>query len=173
LKKRSKAELKVHFDLHKKYIKEEILDSDRFEKDEIQFNVLGRINLLPKDEQLLIEKAINKTKKFSKHIFNVCIAYDGQDEIVNAVKKIINKNINPNAVTKEIIKQNLYTRDIPPPDLIIRTGMNPGKRLSGFLLWDSSYAEMVFRKTYWPDYTPALLRKDINSFSNHKRRFGR
>ena len=174
LKKRSKKELAEHFRLHKKYIKEEILNKGSgFVKNKTRFNVLGRINLLPKDEQELIHRAIEKTKNFSKCIFNVCLAYDGQEEIVDAVKKILIKKTNPNTINKKTIKQQLYTKDIPPPDIIIRTGMNPEQRLSGCLLFDSSYSELAFTKTLWPDFNEIELTKILNTLHQRQRRFGK
>src|SRR3989344_7849506 len=80
--KRSKEELAVHFGLHKKYLKKWILESDEFVKNEAKFRVLGRKELLPKDEQEIIKQAEEKTKNFSRFIFNVCLCYNGQDEIV-------------------------------------------------------------------------------------------
>jgi len=119
-----------------------------------------------------IKNILDKTKNFENKIINFCFMYDGQAEIVDAVKKIISKNIPKESITEEVIKENLYTKNLPPLDLIIRTGMEDGKRLSGFLLWDSSYAEFIFHNTYWPDYTEEMLIKDIEEFNRRKRRMG-
>jgi|SRR3989344_980165 len=171
--KRPKEELVVHFGLHKDYIKKEILDSDQFVKNEVRFQVLGRKELLPKDEQELIKKAEEKTKNFSKFMLNVCLAYNGQDEIVDAVKEIIKKGIPKEKISREVIKQNLYTKDIPAPDMMIKTGMNPEKRISAFLLYDSAYTELFFTKTKWPAFSPKELDEMIKDFQNRERRFGR
>ncbi|MBL7147912.1 MAG: di-trans,poly-cis-decaprenylcistransferase [Nanoarchaeota archaeon] len=171
--KRSKEELTFHFKLHKKYIKEKILDSDEFVKNKIKFQVLGRKELLPKDEQELIREAEEKTKDFSDYIFNVCLAYNGQDEIVDATKKIIENGIKPEDVTRDIIKQHLYTKDLPAPDMMIKTGMNPEKRISGFLLYDVAYTELFFTSTLWPDFTTEELDNLIQEYSQRQRRFGR
>lgn len=163
----------VHFGLHKKYIKEEILDTYQFEKDEVRFQVLGRKELLPKDEQELIKQAEEKTKKFSKLMFNVCLAYNGQDEIVDAVKELIKEGVPPENIDRETIKQHLYTREIPPPDMMIKTGMNPEKRISAFLLYDAAYTELFFTKTRWPDFSPEELDEMIKDFQKRERRFGK
>jgi undecaprenyl diphosphate synthase len=170
---RSKEELDIHFDLHKRYIKKHILDSDEFVKNKIKFKVLGRKELLPKDEQELIRKAEEKTKGFSDLIFNVCLCYNGKDEIVDAVKDIIKEGYKPEEITRDIIKQHIYTSDIPPPDMMIKTGMNPEKRISDFLLYDIGYTELFFTSTYWPDFIPEELDKLINEFKNRERRFGK
>jgi len=171
--KRSKEELSYHFGLHKKYLKEWILDSDEFVKNKIRFQVLGRKELLPKEEQKMIQQAEEKTKGFSDYIFNVCIGYNGQDEIVDATKKIVDEGIKPQDITRETIKNHLYTKDIPPPDIMIKTGMNPEKRLSGFLLYDVAYSELFFTSTLWPDFSSEELDKIIEEFNNRERRFGR
>lgn len=173
LENRPIEELAYHFGLHKQYIKQEILDTDRFVKDKIKFNVFGRIELLPKDEQQMLEQAIEKTKNFSDFHFNVCLAYNGNDEIVDAVKAIAAKGIKPEEITREAIKEHLYTKEMPAPELIIRTGMNPEQRLSGFLLWDSSYSEFFFTKTFWPDFSEQELTKILEEFSSRDRRMGK
>jgi len=173
LKKRSKEELAIHFGLHKKYIKEEILNSDRFVKEKIRFKVLGRVDELPKDEQKIIREAEEKTKDFSDFTFSVCLCYNGKDEIVDAVKEIIKKGYKSKDITTDIIKQHLYTKDIPPPDMMIKTGMNPEKRISDFLLFDSGYTELFFTSTFWPAFTSKELDKLIDEFNQRERRFGK
>jgi len=170
--KRGKEELSHHFGLHKKYMKEWILDSDELTKNNVKFKVLGRKELLPKDEQELIKQSEEKTKDFSGLIFNVCLAYNGQDEIVDATKKIIEEGIEPNEITRDTIKQHLYTKDLPAPDMMIKTGMNPEKRISGFLLYDVSYSELFFTSILWPDFSPEELDKLIEEFNERQRRFG-
>jgi undecaprenyl diphosphate synthase len=171
--KRSKKELKTHFSLHKKYIKKWILNSDDFVKNKIKFQVLGRKELLPRDEQEIIKKAEEKTKGFSDYTFNVCLCYNGQDEIVDATKKIIERGIKSEEITRETIKENLYTKNIPPPEMMIKTGMNPEKRLSGFLLYDIAYTELFFTKTKWPDFSPKELDDMIQELHQRDRRFGK
>ena len=170
--KRGKKELACHFGLHKKYIKEWILDSDYFFKKKIKFQVLGKKELLPKDEQEIIKEAEEKTKQFKENVFNVCLCYNGQDEIVDAVKKITKKEIKPEKITRETIKENLYTSSIPPPEMMIKTGMNPEKRLSGFLLFDIAYTELFFSPILWPDFSPKELDKVIEEYNQRERRFG-
>ena len=170
---RSKEELDTHFSLHKKYLKKWILNSDDFIKNKVKFQVLGRKELLPKDEQELIKKAEEKTKDFSNYIINICLCYNGQEEIVDAIKKIIEKGLKPEEITRKTIKQHLYTKDLPPPDMMIKTGMNPEKRISGFLLYDIAYTELFFTKTKWPDFSTEELDEMIREFNQRDRRFGK
>lgn len=149
------------------------MDSDEFIKQGIRFKILGRIEELPKDEQELIRKAEEKTKNCSKWYFNICLAYNGKDEIVDAVKEIIKKGYKPEDITTDLIKAHLYTRDIPAPDMIIKTGMFPEQRLSDFLLFDAGYSELFFTSTFWPDFTPEELDEMIENFKTRERRFGK
>ncbi len=171
--KRSKEELAFHFGLHKKYLKKHILDSDDFIKNKTKFQVLGRTELLPKDEQELIKQAEEKTKDFDDCIFNVCLCYNGQDEIVDATKRLIQEGVKPEDITREKIKENLYTKDLPPPEMMIKTGMNPEKRISAFLLWDMAYTELFFSSILWPDFSPDELDKLIEEYNQRERRFGK
>ena len=99
--------------------------------------------------------------------------YDGQTEIVDAMKNIINDKINAEDINRKLIKNYLYTKDFPELDYLIRTGMSDGARISGFLLWDASYAEFKFRNEFWPEYNEDLLIEDLFDFINRKRRKGK
>lgn len=171
--KRSKKELALHFKLHKDYIKRHILNSDEFIKNKTRFRVSGRKELLPKDEQELIRQAEEKTKNFTERMFHVCLCYNGQDEIVDAIKKLIGNEIKPEEITREKVKEYLYTKDIPPPEMMIKTGMNPEKRISAFLLWDVAYTELFFSSTLWPDFTSKELDELIEEYNQRDRRFGK
>jgi len=169
--KRSKKEISYLFELLLRGIEDLFEEPLTFEK-KVRIQVFGRIEGLPKDFQAKIKKIHESTKNHKNFFFNICILYDGQEEIVDAVKKIIQKGIQPDRISKEIIKQNLYTHNIPEADFIIRTGMEDGARISGFLLWDSSYAEFRFRKELWPDYNEDMLIEDLKEYVRRNRRKG-
>lgn len=99
--------------------------------------------------------------------------YDGHEEIVDAVKKIINDGIKTEKINTELIKEYLYTKNFPSLDYIIRTGMDDGARISGFLLWDSSYAEFKFREDLWPDYNKEMVIEDLEDYLRRNRRMGK
>ncbi len=170
--KREERELKHLFSLLKKGLAEIRQDKDIM-KESVKINILGRTYLLPKDLQEEIKKTHEFTRNNNKLTLNFCIAYNGQDEIVDAVKEIINKNMPSEEIDRNIIKSHLYTRNSPEADLIIRTGMEDGKRISGFLLWDASYAEFIFRDDYWPDYTKDMFVEDLIEYSRRNRRRGK
>ena len=106
------------------------------------------------------------SRKFDIQI-NVALNYGSKIEIINTIKKIIKKKIK---INEKNIEKNLYTRKIPTPDILIRTGNT--KRLSNFLLWQIAYTEIFFEKKLWPDFKVKDYRKIINQFKNMKRNFG-
>ena len=118
------------------------------------------------------------TKNHDGAFVNVCIMYDGQAEIVDAVNDIITeviaKKMSPKEIDESTIRMHLYDKgNFPPVDYIIRTGMEDGARISGFLLWDATYAEFKFREDYWPDYNKDMMIEDLIDFTQRKRRKGK
>ncbi|MBY9004908.1 MAG: di-trans,poly-cis-decaprenylcistransferase [Candidatus Lokiarchaeota archaeon] len=172
VRKRSNAEIEYIFgiilDAVDATVKEETVKEEK-----VNFNVIGRTFLLPKSVQEKIEELKEFTKEYNQNFINLCIMYDGQEEIVDAVKAIINANIQSDKINKDTIKSHLYTRNFPEVDYIIRTGMEDGARISGFLLWDASYAEFKFRTDLWPDYDKDMVIEDIQDYINRNRRKGK
>ncbi|MDD5182390.1 MAG: polyprenyl diphosphate synthase [Candidatus Nanoarchaeia archaeon] len=148
----------------------EILDEPIIFEKKINIDVIGRWELLPdKELKEAIQNAVDATKSHKNKFIRFAICYDGLDEIVNAAQKIVDSNAKK--VTKELIKENLFTKDLPPVDLLIRTGGE--QRLSGFLLWDASYAELYFTETLFPDSIPGVYNSAIKDYANRQRRFGK
>ena len=116
------------------------------------------------------QNAEKDTEHFTGTTCILAINYGGRDEIVRAVRKIINQNKKSEEITEELISSSLDTGDIPAVDLLIRTGGE--ERLSNFLLWQNAYAEFVFTGTLWPDYNEDEFYKDIEEFQKRSRRFG-
>ncbi|MFX1392228.1 MAG: polyprenyl diphosphate synthase [Promethearchaeota archaeon] len=170
--KRPQDELKYIYKIIKlavETVKNEPIVSD----EKIRFNVLGRLDLLPQDVRDKINELIEYTKDFEGAFVNVLIMYDGQTEIVDAIKEIISNNVPIDKIDRKLIKNYLYTNDFPEVDLIVRTGMDDGARISGFLLWDASYAEFKFRNEYWPEYNEELLLEDLKDYIRRNRRKGK
>ncbi|MBD3256477.1 MAG: di-trans,poly-cis-decaprenylcistransferase [Candidatus Lokiarchaeota archaeon] len=170
--KRSEEELKYIYKILKLAVdtvkKEKIVTEEK-----IRFNVIGRLDLLPQDVRDKINELIEYTKDYDGAFVNVLIMYDGQAEIIDAIKGIIKEKTDPMKIDKKLIKKYLYTHDFPEVDYIIRTGMADGARISGFLLWDSSYAEFKFRNEYWPDYDEKMLIEDLYDYVERNRRHGK
>jgi len=167
-KGRSAGEISLLFKLMIKSLKEYIKELN--EKG-VKFMVSGRIEDLPKVFQNELTKAIELTKNNSKGILNIALNYGGRAEIVDAVKNIIKQGLKAEQVDEQVISDHLYTSELPNPDLIIRTSGE--QRLSGFLPWQSVYAELYFCPKYWPDFTTQDLEKALKSFQGRERRFGK
>ena len=172
IEKRPKREVQELFRLFKEYIKR--LEKDNFsllEKYEVRVKFVGDLKRLPSSLVKLAERVMKKTSKFNKRFFNVLIAYGSHFEITQAFRKLAQKLIESGRIeiTPKDIEQNLL---VPVPvDLIIRTGGY--HRLSNFLLWQASYAELYVTQTLWPDFTKEELIKAIEWYSNVERHFGR
>jgi len=101
---------------------------------------------------------------------NVCFNYGGRAELVDAVRQIVADGLDPEAINEELISSYLYTRNLPDPDLVIRTAGE--MRVSNFLLWQSAYSEYYATPTLWPDFSRADLQAALESYQKRKRRYG-
>ncbi len=160
--KRPKSERSYLFKLIKNYFTNEI---DSLIKQGIKINILGDINKFSFDLKKVLKQTINLTKENKKIVVNLAINYGSKDEIIKALKKT-KKNLNIKNFEK-----NLYTKNIPNPDILIRTGGY--QRLSNFLLWQLAYTELFFLKKLWPDFNTNDLLKVIKKYKNIKRNFGK
>jgi tritrans,polycis-undecaprenyl-diphosphate synthase [geranylgeranyl-diphosphate specific] len=153
-----------------------ILTDERIHKNKVRVKVIGRVNLLPEGLQQLIADVEKATLDYDEHFLNIAFAYGGRAEIVDAARKVAKKakegELDPEKVDERIFEQYLYTSHLPnqDPDLIIRTSGQ--ERLSGFLLWQSAYSELVFLDVYWPDFRVIDLLRAVRTFQRRKRRFG-
>lgn len=173
---RDDKELEYLFDLIQTRL-EKLLQDIRIHKNKMRVKAIGRVELLPDSVKEVILRLDEATKNYNEHFLNIAIAYGGQDELVDAVKKIglklKNEKINLNDIDKREIESNLYTSHLPQssPDMILRTSGE--KRLSGFLLWQSAYSELVFMDIFWPEFRKIDLMRAIRMFQKRKRRLGR
>lgn len=167
---RSKEEvgmlMKLFERVFKTYIKKLI-------KNSIRFIHLGRKDRIPVTLRNLIKEAEEKTRKFQEHYFALALDYGGCDEIIRAVKKMGETHVPFKNLTKEHFGQFLDTKELPypNPDLIIRTGGE--MRTSGFLIWQSEYAEFISVPKYFPDFTGNDLKNCIKEYAKRQRRFGK
>lgn len=151
-----------------------LVDHEKIHKNEVRVKVVGRTELLPDEVKEAIKEAEDATKHYNKRFFNLAIGYDGRLEIIDSFKKIIEQvqdgKISIDDVDEELVSKNLYTEGIDDPNLIIRTSGE--ERLSGFLLWQSSYSELYFCETLWPDLRKVDFLRAIRSYQARERRFG-
>lgn len=144
---------------------------DDMHKENVKIKFLGDISKLNKNLIKIVHNAEEKTKNNTGVNLNIAFNYGARDEIVNAVKSIINEGINPENITEQTISQHLYTKNIPDPDLLIRTGGE--KRISNYLLWQLAYSEIYVTNTYWPEFGRTELMNAIIEFEKRNRRFGK
>lgn len=165
--KRDKEELDALFSIFRMALNKLAL---RFMKRGAKLRILGDINRFPKD---IAEKSldfINKTKSNDAITVSFALNYGGRDEILRAVKKIVSDQVPADRINEELFSSYLDTTGIPDPDLIIRTGGE--KRLSGYLPWQSVYAELYFTNTLFPDFNVEQFRLALDDFNQRDRRFG-
>tara|TARA_B110000444_G_scaffold80593_1_gene76161 strand:+ start:574 stop:1251 length:678 start_codon:yes stop_codon:yes gene_type:complete len=162
--KRPKKEISFLFKLLENFLLKKL---DNLVKSEIKLKILGDKKKFSKKLQKVLIESEKKTIKNKKLQINLALNYGSQNEIINAVKKIIRKK---DKVTKRNIENNLFTRGIPNPDLLIRTGNT--QRLSNFLLWQLAYTEIYFEKKLWPEFNKNDYKKIINNFKILKRNYG-
>lgn len=168
LEKRTTTEVNRLFDLSRFFLKNKI---NEFNKNNIQLRMTGDLKKLPQDIQNLIKKSIEETKSNKKMTVIFAVNYGGRNEIIRAIKKIQNSEFRIQNLTADNFSQLLDTKDIPDPDLIIRTG--GGIRLSGFMPWQSVYSELYFSDLYFPEFNAKELEKAIEDYSLRQRKFGR
>ena len=162
--KRPKNEIALLFKLLENFLKKKI---NKIVEKDIKLNFIGELNKLPVKLQKLIRISEKKTiKKNTLHV-NIAVNYGSKIEIINAIKKIKQKKIK---INEKNIDKNLYTKNLPDPDVLIRTGDT--QRLSNFLLWQLSYTEIFFEKKLWPDFKVNDFNKILKKFKIIKRNFG-
>ena len=162
---RPKKEIEYLFFLFKFFYQKNF---NKINKNNIRIKFIGDLKNIPTDLKVIIKKIQEKTKNNNRITVVFAFNYGAKSELINAFKKI-HKNKN-NKISEELISNNLYTKNMPDPDILVRTGGE--KRLSNFLLWQLSYAELFFIEKSWPDFNFLDLKKIVNKFSGIKRRFG-
>jgi undecaprenyl diphosphate synthase len=168
---RPKAEVRALLKLLREYLDDEIqemMDND------IALKVLGDLDLIEEPLRLSLLERVKQTAGNRGMVVSLALSYGGRDEIVAAARKMIGEalagRISAGDVNKEYLARQLYTADIPDPDLLIRTGGE--RRISNFLLWQMAYTEFYFTDTLWPDFGESHLREAIEDFQRRERRFG-
>ena len=173
---RNDEELHYLYDLIQKRL-EKLLSDPRIHRNKMRVKGIGRIELLPNSIIEILKKLDEATKNYDKHFLNIALAYGGQNELVDAIKKIGEKikdgSLKIDEINKKEIESNLYTSHLPQssPDMILRTSGE--KRLSGFLMWQSAYSELVFMDIFWPEFRKIDLMRAIRTFQERKRRLGK
>lgn len=172
LTKRPMEEKIALLKIYEEYFKRLISSSDVFEND-VKINVIGRWKeQFPASLTKIIQDGIEKTCHHKKNILNFMLAYSGVDEMLQAVQKIVESGEKNIKITKEIVKSNLMTAEIPEVDYIIRTGGEPHNS-SGFMMWDCADAQLYFSEKMFPAFAEKEFEIAIEEYGNRKRRLGK
>ena len=161
--KRPQAEINFLFKLVANYFKKEL---NNVILNGIKINIIGKKNNLPAKTKSVLRKVSNLTRANKRIVVNLAINYGSKNEIINTVNKLKKKS----NITINLLEKNLYTKNLPHPDVLIRTGGH--KRLSNFMLWQLAYTELYFLDKLWPDFTPGDLNTIIKQFYKTKRNYG-
>jgi len=154
-----------------------LLTDERIYKYKVRVKGIGKFELLPPSMRAILEEVEKKTAGFDGHFLNIAVAYGGRAEITDTVRYIAEEvkegKLSPNEITEETISQRLYTSHLPnpEPDLIVRTSGE--ERMSGFLLWQGAYSELVFLDVYWPAFRKIDLLRAVRTFQRRQRRLGK
>jgi undecaprenyl diphosphate synthase len=140
-------------------------------ENEVRFRHVGRKDRLPERLLGIVQRAEASTAGYSAYALNLCLDYGGRDEVVRAVRAMLDAGVAADAITEDALSEWLDTAGIPDPDLIIRTSGE--RRLSGILPWQSVYSELAFVEEHLPDLTPEILGMVFEDYSSRQRRFGR
>jgi undecaprenyl diphosphate synthase len=178
--KRSKSEVKFLMAVFEKYFKK-LLGGDEIYKNQVKVEILGRWReLFPAGVKKPMEEVIKKTAHYSRYHLTFLMGYSGIDEMTSAIQRIANISAEGGSASGEknfkidgkIIKDNLWTRDLPAVDLVIRTGGEPHWS-AGLMMWDVANAQLYFTKTLWPDFSKIEFRKAVLSYAKTERRLGK
>jgi undecaprenyl diphosphate synthase len=173
--KRPSLEVKGLMALLKTYLKSEL---QNMVDNKISLRCLGEIEMLPQDVRKVLAKVIQETARNTEDktglILNLALSYGGRFEIVRAARamaeKCVSGQFDPEDFSEDLFASHLYTAGLPDPDLLIRTGGQ--SRLSNFLLWQLSYAELYMTETMWPDFSEERFFEALKDFQSRERRFG-
>ena len=140
-------------------------------QNKIRLNMIGDITDLPEKCQTELSRSIEKTKINNRMTLTLALSYSSKWEIINAIKKIILEKIPPTEINEKTFSQYLNTKNVPNPELLIRTSGE--KRISNFLLWQIAYSELYFTDTLWPEFTKEEFYKAVVEYQQRERRFGK
>ncbi|MGJ8672122.1 isoprenyl transferase [Rubritalea sp.] len=168
---RPESEVKALMQLLERFLKEK---TKEMMKQNVRLNAIGRTDMLPAKTRKQLELAIETTQNNTALTLNLALSYGGREEIVDATRaiaeKVKNGELDINTIDNDTVTNHLYTAGQPDPCLLIRTSGE--LRLSNFLLWQLSYAEIVILDKFWPDFSESDLTAAVAHFSGRQRRFG-
>ena len=165
--KRPAYEIEALMTFLKEYLRKEI---DNLDRNNIRFQTIGRTNELDESVKVELRSALHQTANNTGMILNVALNYGGRAELMDAVRALVAEGKQSNEITEAAISQHLYTKDLPDPDLMIRTSGE--MRISNFLLWQLAYSEIYVTDVLWPDFRRPHLFEAIIDYQRRERRYG-
>lgn len=172
LKKRPLQEKRALLAIYEKYFSR-LIENETIHENKVQVNFIGHWEeQFPESLKRIIRKVIERTKNYQGRALNFMMAYNGDDEMIEAVKKIVKKSIVLKDITAREIKRNLMTKDLPAVDLLIRTGGDPHLS-TGFMMWDIANAQLFFSEKFYPDFRENELQEAIEEYQRRERRDGK
>jgi len=171
---RDQQEVRFLYDIFERYFAK-LGKSKEVRENEVRVNMIGRWKeLFPESLKRVMREVIGTTSAYSRYRLTFLMAYSGLDEMMAAIEKIRRSGGNPHPapVNPGLVKQNLWTHDLPPVDLVIRTGGEPHWS-AGMMMWDVAEAQLYFTKTLWPAFSPEEFTAALNSYAGTERRFGK
>lgn len=172
LKKRPFQERRALLGIYERYFKQ-LLDSKEIHENEVKMNFIGKWEeQFPERLKKVIQECLQKTKNYKKCFLNFFLAYNGDDEMLEAVKSIAKKYRLGAKITGDTIKENLMTKDLPSVDFLVRTGGEPHLS-AGFMMWDIANSQMCFSQELYPDFNEEKFEKAIEEYDKRERRMGK
>lgn len=169
--KRPPEEVRELMQLLKEFLERHRPDLDKYK---VRLNAIGQLDRLPEDVRATLTSVCRETRDYDQGVLTLALSYGSRAEITEAVQKIAAKvaegRLRVESITEQVVAAHLYTADLPDPDLIIRTSGE--LRLSNFLMWQASYAELWITPTLWPDFGKREFVRALEDFSRRRRRFG-
>ncbi len=170
--KRPLREKQALMDIYKRYFRK-LIDSDDVHKNKAKINIIGRWEeQFPEPLKKVIRECVEKTKNYKKFTLNFFLAYNGDDEMIGAIKKIVEKVDDASQITAEMVKNNLLTKDLPPVDFMIRTGGEPHLSV-GFMMWDIANVQLYFSDKFYPAFGKKEFVLAIEDYQRRGRRGGK
>jgi|SRR6185369_6996516 len=172
LSKRPLVERSALLRIYETYF-QKLLESEDIHKDKVRIRFIGHWeDQFPTSLKKILYACLEATKDYHEHFLNFFLAYNGDDEMRRAIQKIAESLPAGGKVTDSMIKENLMTKDMPPVDLLIRTGGDPHLS-AGFMMWDMAYAQLYFSQKFYPDFGKESLQAAFEDYARRERRFGK
>jgi undecaprenyl diphosphate synthase len=171
LTKRPLREKQALLEIYEKYF-EKLINEEDVHKDRTRIRFIGHWEeQFPASLKKIIRRCIEETAAYDGCFLNFFLAYSGTDDMLRAVEKVASEKLAPEMITGDVLKKHLMTAELPPVDLLIRTGGDPHNS-DGFMMWETAYSQLAFPSLLYPDFTPEEFQKVIEDYTLRNRRFG-